>query len=164
MANGAVGAAQAHMQRHHGALAEPDKRECRSRQVAAFELGIEKRFERRRGLVAAAPPLVRIAESEREPLPARRLQAALGRVRRDKSRLREEALPGAAELDEVVTVGSVAVQEDHQRLRRPRARLEPWSVELSGHSLTPLFLFGGALLALSSASRATQCVAPSYLC
>ena len=118
MATGAVGAAQPHMQRHHGALAEADQRERRGRKVAARELGIEERFEHRRGLVDAEPALVGIAEGEREPLPAdRRLAARLRRMRRHEGGLRQQRLPGAADLDEVVAVGAIAVQEHHQLAR-----------------------------------------------
>ena len=122
------------MQRHHGALAEADQRQRRGRQVAALELGVEEAVEHRRRLVDADPALVGIAEGERKPLPAhRRLAARLRRVRRDEGGLRQQPLPGAADLDQVVAVGAVAVQEHDQLARRARARLEPRTVELTGH-------------------------------
>ena len=45
----------AHMQRHHGALAEADQRQRRRRQLAARELGVEETLEHGRGLVARRP-------------------------------------------------------------------------------------------------------------
>src|SRR4030095_3507928 len=86
----------------------------------------------RRRLVDADPTLVRIAEREIEPLPAhRRLAAGLGRVRRHECGLRDEPLPGATDLDEVVAVCPIAMQEHHELARHARARLEPRSVEFS---------------------------------
>ncbi len=78
-----------------------------------------KRSQHRRRLVDADPALVRIAERQRKPLPAdRRLRAGLRRVRRHEGGVRQQALPGAADLDQVVAVGAVAVQEHHE-LRAP---------------------------------------------
>ena len=100
--------------------------------LAALELGIDKPLEDRRRPVAAEPALVGIAEGERKPLPPdRRLAAWLRRVRRHERGLRKQSLPGAADLDEVVAVGAVAVQEHDQLARRARARLEPRTVERS---------------------------------
>ena len=60
----------------------------------------------------------------------------------DEGGMRQQPLPGAADLDEVVTVGAVAVQEHHQLARRSRARLEPRTVELSGHHSSAQMLSG----------------------
>ena len=131
------------MQRHHGALAETDQRQRRRRQLVTGKLGIEKPLQHRRRLVDADPAFVRIAEGQREPLPAgRRLPARLRRVRRYEHRVRQQLLPGAAELDQVVTVGAVAVQKDHKLSRHAGARRKSWSIkpraiEFSGHC--PLF-------------------------
>src|SRR5499427_6267760 len=125
-------AAQPHMQRHHGALAEADERERRGRQIAALELGVEEACEDGRRLVDAGPAFIGVAEGEREPLPAnRRLAAGLRGVRGDEGRLRQEPLPRPADVDEVVAVGAVAVQEHDELARRTRARLEPRTVEFS---------------------------------
>ena len=101
-------------------------------------------FEHRRGLVGADPALVGIAEGQREPLPAdRRLAAGLRRVRRDEGGVRQQALPGAADLDQVVAVGAIAVQEHDELARRSRTRLEPRTVEFSGHQA--LLLLGSSV-------------------
>src|SRR6185369_17039778 len=41
---------------------------------------------------------------------------------------------GAAELDEIVAVGAIAVEQHDQLPRSAGAWREPWTVELSGHS------------------------------
>ena len=111
-------AAQADVQRHHGALAEADQGELRRRQLVAREFRVEEGVEARTGQVDAAPALVRVAEGEGEPLPAhRRHPAGLGRMRGDEGGVREPALPLPADLDQVVAVGAVAVQEDDELLR-----------------------------------------------
>ncbi len=100
----------------------------------AIKLGIEKSVEQRRRLVDAHPALVGIAESERKPLPAdRRLSARLRRMRRDEGGLRQVLLPGAADVDEIVAVGAVAVQKDDELSRGAGARIKPRTVKLSGH-------------------------------
>ena len=48
---GSDGAPEAHMQRHHSALAEPDQREFRSRKIVACQLRVEKSVEARTGLI-----------------------------------------------------------------------------------------------------------------
>ncbi len=136
MAVGATGAAQARMQRHHGALAEADQRQRVGRQLPARQFGVEKFVERGRGLVDADPALVGIAEGEPEPLPAdRRLPAGLGRMRRDEGGVRQDRLPGAADIDQVVAVGAIAVQENHEALGLAGCRLKAWSAQ-SGHSVS----------------------------
>src|SRR5262249_9629970 len=108
------------------------------RQIAALELGVEKAREDGRGLVDAGPAFIGITEGEREPLSAnRRLAAGLGGMRGDEGRLGQEPLPRPADVNEVVTVGAVAVQEHDKLSRRTRARLEPWTVELSHWSPSP---------------------------
>ena len=100
----------------------------------AGKLGIEKTLHDRRRLVDPGPALVGIAEGQRKPLLAdRRLSARFGRVRRYKSRVRQQLLPSAADLDEVVTVGAVAMQENHKLSRSTGARVEPRPVEFNGH-------------------------------
>ena len=72
-------------------------------------------------------------------LPAdRRLTARLRRMRRGECGVRHEDLPRPADLDQVVAVGPIAMQEDDELLGRAGARLEPWTVELCGHSVTPI--------------------------
>jgi hypothetical protein len=47
-------------------------------------------------------------------------------------------LPGAADLDQVVAVGAVAMQEHHQLARRAAcARFDARSVEISSHQEFP---------------------------
>src|SRR5689334_24239229 len=67
----------------------------------------------------AAYELAGIAEGQVEPLPAqRRHGAALGGVRRDEGRVRQEASPFAAQADQIVAVGAVAMQEHDELLWR----------------------------------------------
>src|SRR6516165_19973 len=123
-------AAQSDMQRHHRALAEADQRQRGWRQLVPGELGIEKAFEHRRCFVDTDPALIRIAKGQREPLPAdRRLTARLGRVRRDEGGMRQHFLPGAADLDQVVAVSTIAVQENDKLLRRAGTGRKPRSIE-----------------------------------
>src|SRR5881227_1540050 len=118
------------MQRQHRSLTEADERKCRGRKVAPLELGVEEAGEDGRRFVDAVPAFIGIAEGEREPLPAdRRLSAGLWRVRRDERGLRQEVLPGAADLNEVIAVGAIAVQEHDKLARGRRARLEARAVE-----------------------------------
>ena len=117
MAAGGAARRRPDMQRHHGALAEADQRQRRRRQLAARQFGVEECIERGRRLVDADPALVGIAERQREPLPAdRRLAAGLGRMRRHERGVRQHRLPGAADVDQVVAVGAIAVQEHHEAL------------------------------------------------
>src|SRR5882757_3072963 len=126
------------MQRHHGALAETYQRQRGRRQVAARKLGVEEALEHGRCLVDTDPALVRIAEREVEPLLAgRRLPAGLRRVRRDERGLWQQPLPGAADLNQIVAIGAVAMQE-HYELACCAAcvRLKPWSVQFSRHGVS----------------------------
>ena len=109
------------MQRHHRALAEADEREARIVEAEAGELRVEERVDRGPRGDGAAPALRRAARvvgrgaAQGEPLPAhRRSGAALGRVRRDERRLGRQRAPLLAERDQVVAVGAVAVQENHE--------------------------------------------------
>jgi hypothetical protein len=52
--------------------------------------------------------------------------------------LRQILLPGAADLDEVVAVGAIAVQEHDKLARGPGARREPRTVEFNSHSRSSL--------------------------
>src|SRR5439155_23646711 len=87
------------------------------------------------GLVHAGPAFVGRTREQRKPLlSGPGLRANLGRMRRHERSLRKEPLPGAADVDQVVAVGAIAMQE-HDELARgvTRARFEPRAVELSGH-------------------------------
>ena len=130
------GAAQADMERHHGALAEADQRQRRWRQLKPPELRLDEPLQGGRRLVDADPALVRIAEGQRKPLPAdRRLAARLGRVGRHEGGIGQRRLPHPAELDEVVAVGAIAVEEDHELARRPAGmRGQAWAIEFSHRS------------------------------
>ena len=56
-------------------------------------------------------------------------------MRRNKRRVRQQPLPLAADLDQILAVGPIAVQEHDQVTRRARTRIEPRAVELSGHPI-----------------------------
>ena len=111
-----------------------DERERRGGQPSALELGFEEALERGRGLVATDPTFVGIAKRKRKPLPAHgRSPARLRRVRGDERGVRKQCLPGAPELDEVVSVGAITVQEHDESARAAGARLEPRPVQFSRH-------------------------------
>ena len=98
----------------------------------ARKFGVEKGIEHRRRHLHAGPALARIAERQRKPFaPHRRLPARPRRVRRDEGGVGQQALPGAADIDQVVAVGAVAVQEDDELLRFARARRQARAVEFS---------------------------------
>ena len=64
--------------------------------------------------------------------PLRGLSARARRVRRHERGVRQQALPGAADLDQVVAVGAIAVQEHHELPRGAGARLDAaWAIEFS---------------------------------
>src|ERR1019366_8809552 len=118
------------MQRHHGALAETDQRQRRRWQLPAREFGVEETVERGRRLVDAGPALARITERQGKPFaPDRRLAATVRRMRRYEGGVRQQASPSAADLDQVIAVGAIAVQEHHQLPRGARARLDSWSLK-----------------------------------
>ena len=54
-------------------------------------------------------------------------------MRRHEGGLRQQLLPGATDLDEVVAVGAIAMQENDKLSRRAGAWIEPRTVEFSGH-------------------------------
>src|SRR6185437_2019783 len=88
-------------------------------EIDSLELDIEEIIERGGGMFHAAHDLARLAEGQVEPLPAhRRHGAGLGCIRRDKGRVRQEARPFAAQADQIVTVGAVAMQEHNELLWR----------------------------------------------
>ena len=65
--------------------------------------------------------------------------AGIGRVRRHEGGVRQQRLPGAADIDEVVAVGAIAMQEDDELARgAARLRLQPRTVELSRHWRFPV--------------------------
>src|SRR5206468_4283360 len=67
-----------------------------------------------------------------EPLLAKGgLAARLRRMGRDERRLRQLPLPRAADVDEVVAIGTIPVQEHHELAGGARPRLEPRTVEVS---------------------------------
>ena len=124
------------MQRHHGALAEADQRQRRRRQLAgarARHRGTASSTGA--GLVDADPALVRIAEGEAETIagPTGAWPQGSGACGETKAVSGSSGLPGAADIDQVVAVGAIAVQEHHQPLGLAAWRLEPRSVEFTGH-------------------------------
>src|SRR5262249_55985088 len=97
-----------------------------------------------RGFVDTGPAFIGIAEGEREPLPADwRLSAWLRRVRGDECGLRQEALPGATDLDEVVAVGAIAVQEHDELARGRRGRAQARAAHAGDHRAQPLLPAAG---------------------
>src|SRR5579863_8444710 len=107
------------MQRHHGALAKAHQGERAAGQVVALELLVDEALQERGRLVDPEPALVFFPEGQGKPLPAgRRLGATLGRMRRYEGGVRQQVLPGAPELDQVVAVGAVTMEEDDELARR----------------------------------------------
>src|SRR4051812_23377119 len=109
----------------------------------AGKLQVEPGVEPGAGVVHAAPALVRIAEGEGEPLPAHRLAGdELGRVRGDEGGVGQPALPLPADLDQVVAVGTVAMEEHDKLLCRARTGWKARAGEGCRHR--PLSVFTGS--------------------
>src|SRR5689334_16315268 len=125
------------MKRHHRALAEADQRQRRGRKISAFELGIEEAFKKRPCLIHSGPALLRISKRQRKPFAAgRRLPAGTRCMWRHESGLRQQLLPGSSDLDQVIAVGTVAVQKHDQLACGTRAGLEPRAVKFSHSSFS----------------------------
>src|SRR5215510_15168130 len=125
------------MERHHGALTEPDKCQRRRWKIATLRLGVEEALEDRCCLVHTRPALVRIPECQRKPFAAhRRLSAGTRGVWRNECGVGQQALPGAPDLDQIVAIGAVAMKKDHQLACASRARLKARSVEFSHSSFS----------------------------
>ena len=91
---------------------------------AARQFGVEEGVEARTRRDDAAPAFVLAARVvgrlhiERKPLPAhRRAAARLRRMRRDERRVGQQRSPLSAKFDQIIAVGAVAVEEDHQLAR-----------------------------------------------
>src|SRR5262249_18387584 len=85
----------------------------------------------------AGPSFFRIAKCQRKPFAAHRcLSARAGRVRRNECSVGQKALPGASNVDQVVTVGAIPMKKDDQLARASRARLKARSVEFSHPSFS----------------------------
>ena len=99
------------------------------------KFGVDKALQSRPRLIDSDPALIGIAEGQREPLPPdRRLPARLRGVRRNERRLRQQRLPGAADLDQIVAVGAVAVKKDDELPRPTGARCKSRTIKRYGHS------------------------------
>src|SRR6202167_3331801 len=128
------GAAQADMQSHHRALAEADERERLRWQPMTRQLGIDEALQYRGRFVDADPALIWIAKGQSKPLASdRRLPASFRGVRRDERRVRQQRLPGAADLDQIVAVGAIAVEKNDELPRGPRSRTKPRAIKLGRH-------------------------------
>src|SRR5262245_64213726 len=107
------------MEGHHGPLAEPDQRECGRREIVPFQFGVEKGVQDRRRCVDANPTFVRITKCERKPLATNwRLPTRAWCVRGYKCRGGQQTLPGTSDLNQIVSISTIAVQEDHELTRR----------------------------------------------
>ena len=89
-------AAQAHIKRHHGALAEADQREPIAGELEAGEFRIEEGVELGRRGLGAAQGFLRIHARERKPLIAG-AGNAFGRVGRDEGGAGEAPSANAAQ-------------------------------------------------------------------
>src|ERR1700733_8464985 len=126
-----AGAAQADMQSHHRALAEADERERLRWQPMTRQLGIDEALQYRGRFVDADPALIWIAKGQSKPLASdRRLPASFRGVRRDERRVRQQRLPGAADLDQIVAVGAIAVEKNDELPCGPRSRTKPRAIKL----------------------------------
>src|SRR5262245_43328453 len=125
------------MEGHHGPLAEPDQRECGRREIVPFQFGVEKGVQDRSCCVDANPTFVRITKCERKPLATNwRLPTRAWCVRRYKCCGRQQTLPGTSNLNQIVSVGTIAVQKNHELTCGTRSRSEPRAVELSHSSFS----------------------------
>src|SRR3984957_848833 len=159
-------AAQAHMQRHHRALAEADQREARFVEAEAREFRIEKDVERRPRLDDAGPTLigalalVRAAIAEREPLPThRRHGARLGRIRRHEGGVRQPGAPLATDFDQILAVRAIAMQKYDELFGLAALGVEARTIDRLSHAaLRKYFQKGSILNRLRAPSR--RAVAP----
>lgn len=119
-------ATQASVEGHHGPLAEADKGQFAVVEPVARQFGVEKSVERGMRLVDAEPALGGIAHRQRKPLAAHRgLPAGLRGMRGHEGRVRQDRLPLLAERDQILAIGAVAMEEDHELFRiglGPKAR------------------------------------------
>ena len=109
---------------------KPTSASARRRKSLPLKLRVEEEIEHGTRLRDALPAFRGLAKSEREPLPARGAHRdPFGCIGSDESRLRQVPLPLTAELNEVLTVGPVAVQQNDQRSWGAGARREARSIE-----------------------------------
>src|SRR5262249_10575498 len=81
------------------------------------------------------PGFVGIAKREGKPFASHRgLAARPRRMRRRERRLGQERLPGAADVDEIVAVGAIAVEKHDELAGLACTRLGPPTRGLSRHS------------------------------
>ena len=110
-----LGAAQADMQRHHRALREADQRGLALVEPVLGHRLVEEGIDERRGAAHAGQRERRIEARDAEPLVAHRIAlAGIGRVGRMEHHVGHQRRQHRREPDQVVAVGAVAVQQDHQ--------------------------------------------------
>ena len=75
----------------------------------------------------------KVAKAEPKPLPAAepRKRKLLRRVGCEKNRLRKHVLPGMTKFDQVIAVGTIAMEQNHRACRRAVARIQ--SRAFQGH-------------------------------
>ncbi len=149
-------APQPDVKRQHGSLTEADQRQLRIVKAKLVQFGVEEGVEARRRLVDAGPALVLVAHRQREPLASpRRLQAGLGRIGREESRIRHKTLPLLGDGDQIRSIGAIAMQEHDELLRRARFRREARTVDQS-HGVVPRIGDDILRLGLSAFRRAAE--------
>src|SRR4029079_306332 len=144
-------ACKAYGEREHGALTEADKSEGARGELHALKFGIEKGIHHRARLGNAVHNLARIAERQIEPLPSHRRHAAwLWRMGGDKRGMRQRPRPFAAQRDQVVAVGTIAVKEHDELFGLTTGRRGyPRSVETRRQAQAPSSGMSSAECALS---------------
>jgi hypothetical protein len=109
------GAAQPDMQRHHGALAEADHDGLRFVEPILRHRVVEELLGEGRGRAHARRRDLGIEARDAEPLEAHRIALArVRRVGRVEHRVGHQRRQHGREADQVVAVGAVAVQQDHE--------------------------------------------------
>ena len=130
--------ARPNMQRHHRSLAETDQHQRCLAQRMTLKFAVDEVIQRRRGGDSALAHPDRVDRRQRKPLSAnRRLAAGIRRVGRNERCIGQHRRPPSADLDQIVAVGAVTVQEDHQAACDTAGRRKPRPVELGRHAGSP---------------------------
>ncbi len=126
-------AGEAHLQRHHCALAESHQREAFGRKFETRQLAVEKLVERAGGALDALLHLGGIEPRDGKPLKSRRRTGTgLGRVGRDERNRRQQALPMRRQPDEIVAVGAIAMTQHDEMRGGPAQGRQARAVQRSG--------------------------------
>ena len=134
---------EAQMQGHHGALAEAHQRDTPGLKPVPFHFGIQKPVkhrDRRREALRHLHFRRAIEPRDRKPLPAGRIRyTGLRRIRRNERGSGQDLRQGPGETNQIAAIGTVAMQQHHERICETRRDARPGPVD-------PLFSHHRSLL------------------